>query len=132
MMNEQKFDNVELASAEKLKQALHKIREQQQYVTDLTTLPFKLFDVNKQSKQYKTHLIRQRSSKYNLVKLRSSHDTLYAKRQLDLDKYVDLRAQIFNDTQKLAAMDLVIRQRAAAEVEAMKNQMIKTSCWNSS
>jgi len=52
-----------ISNEQKLKQAMQTIKNQQQYITDLTTSPFKLFDVNKQSKQYKHHLTRQKSSK---------------------------------------------------------------------
>jgi len=134
MMDEKKISNHdELASTKaKFKQALLKIREQQNFITDLTTLPFKLFDVNKQSKQYKSHLIRQRSSKYNLILLRASHDTLNAKRQrISTNTWTWEPKYLMTPKNWLPwtwSFDSVLLQ----QWKQWKIKMIKIYCWNNS
>jgi len=116
--NEKKNENaIEQKLAEKtvtLQKAMRKIREQQQFISQLTTSPFKLFDVNTTSKQYKKHVTNYQLSKTTSVKMKASRTTLTGKRDADLAKLIDLRAQIYNDTQRLAAMTLVINDRDKA------------------
>jgi len=124
--NESKQNQPEMTPLQKcereLSKALLTIREQQHFITDITTSPFKLFDVNKTSKQYKSQKTRQLSARRTLVQRRATRNLLHAKRGKDLETFTELRNQIFHDTQKLAAMNLVIKEKAAAEVKIMEQQ----------
>jgi len=128
--SEQKNENtIEQKLAEKtvkLQKAVRKIREQQHYISDLTTSPFKLFDVNTDSKQHKTHSAIVATQKKSLLLHKNALVTAMGDREMTVIKN---RVKAFDLTQKIDVLTKFIEKRelidCAIQAEEEKKDILR-------
>jgi len=131
--SEQKNENtIEQKLAEKtvkLQKAVRKIREQQHYISDLTTSPFKLFDVNTDSKQHKTHSAIVATQKKSLLLHKNALVTAMGDREKALMTVIKNRVKAFDLTQKIDVLTKFIEKResidCAIQAEEEKKDILR-------
>jgi len=100
---------------EKQKKAFHKIREQQHYISDLTTSPFKLFEVNTDSKQHKSHSAIVATQKKTLLAHKNALIKAMGDRDVALMAVIENRVKAFDLTQKIDVLTKFVEKREAIE-----------------